>query len=660
MLTEFRTTDLIWDKANRKFYDNIEANESDQNGRRLTVQVLNQSVIEDLTNATLSLYWKSLNGNKGLDAFTAIDASKGLFEVHYTTGMLSNSGKLKAHLVLVDVEGRIISHEFTITVSKGIDDSAIESSDSFTALTTALATVNEYDKKIEDFKAETNAQLAHNTKQLGYTDKWENVKAWGAKANANFYNENDGNYYADASFTELSNDDTKAINDALLTGRNIRIPEGNYLITSPILSNKNDQKISGDGRDKTFIFCQGAINGIEKTENEIVRHITIEGLTINSDPTNKGEHGIKVINASRLTVRHVIINDFITGITEWAWVSELEHMYIGNTNTGFRILGGTSTTFKQCYANTSTNGFILGDLENEFGYGQLVLQYASFLNSASDHADEWAYKILGAQAVSFINCGSEYSGIGAYYIGDGKNSLGEQVAFSSVVIDNPFSLLNDAEVPLATDCFLKNAGRNNVIEIRGLADGAIRGTFNKLIDDIENSSSPVVIKHSNYPFKQNAATGGFAFEKGHLWGARSESRQSLPILSNTSKIINATNLAHKTAGNEMELFIFAPNDGDIATGHIDFYPLKWSDTVVPNPNRVTFFAQNVAGTLKAKINLPDDVVTSTNVQATSAGLTVFRLWLRFSSTANAADPYMTFVEAFSDQNSISQRTIVIK
>lgn len=140
----------MWDKANRKVYESLRASAGDNKGRKLSVQLVNDGVIEDLSGASLSLFWETKDkAYKGLDAFTAVDATKGEFEICYTTGMLSNEGTLNANLVLVDTSGRVVSEPFTITVFKGIDDDAIQSSDSFTALTEALAQVGTINNKAD-------------------------------------------------------------------------------------------------------------------------------------------------------------------------------------------------------------------------------------------------------------------------------------------------------------------------------------------------------------------------------------------------------------------------------------------------------------------------------------------------------------------------------
>src|SRR5699024_6364035 len=117
MLDDFRSQKLIWNMANNKIYEKIEAHQGDSNGRKLVVQITNSNVVDDLEGASLSLAW-SRKENQGLDAFTEVNLEKGIFEIYYTTEMLSNVGVLKSSLVLVDVNGRIESKPFDIDVMK--------------------------------------------------------------------------------------------------------------------------------------------------------------------------------------------------------------------------------------------------------------------------------------------------------------------------------------------------------------------------------------------------------------------------------------------------------------------------------------------------------------------------------------------------------------
>ena len=143
MLKEFRSIDVYWDKATRRIYEEIRSSSSDEKGRKLTVQIVNDGQIQDLTNVALNLYWETQDGeNRGLDPFEPLDAENGIYELYFRTGMLQHVGKLNAHLHLVDTTGAITSEPFTIFVFEGVDVDAVTSDDELSALTQALVQVN--------------------------------------------------------------------------------------------------------------------------------------------------------------------------------------------------------------------------------------------------------------------------------------------------------------------------------------------------------------------------------------------------------------------------------------------------------------------------------------------------------------------------------------
>ena len=148
-LDKFRETFVIWDKANRKVYEPLRVSGSDEKGRKLVVQVVNDGVIEDLTGTTLALAWETRSNVTGLDPFVAKKPKEGIFELFYTNRMLQNVGVLRGNFVLIDGTGRIVSEDFNITVFDKIDDSAAGSQAELSLLQRALSTVSGFDGRIE-------------------------------------------------------------------------------------------------------------------------------------------------------------------------------------------------------------------------------------------------------------------------------------------------------------------------------------------------------------------------------------------------------------------------------------------------------------------------------------------------------------------------------
>jgi len=186
MLADFRTQKIKWDKADNVINTGLSAHEGDQNGRKLALQITDGGEQEVLTGASVSLAWQTQKGDHyGLEAFTETDGEFGLFELVYPTGMLTNVGVLKASIVLVVDGSRLESREFSITVTRSnVNDAAVESENSFTALTEALVKVDSWNNDFEGFKLgweDTFSQLEAN-----YAPQLQDVTAQLAQTQQDF------------------------------------------------------------------------------------------------------------------------------------------------------------------------------------------------------------------------------------------------------------------------------------------------------------------------------------------------------------------------------------------------------------------------------------------------------------------------------------------
>ena len=124
-LDNFRTIELIWDKANKSIIKTIKTASSDTTGRYFSVKVLDGGQEVTLDNATLQLYWEHPNFNtSGTDDFDTVN-NGGLFKMTFSDEMLTNIGELNAHLVLTMSDGKITSDGFPIEVFKGADGGVV-------------------------------------------------------------------------------------------------------------------------------------------------------------------------------------------------------------------------------------------------------------------------------------------------------------------------------------------------------------------------------------------------------------------------------------------------------------------------------------------------------------------------------------------------------
>ena len=140
---EFYYQPIRIDTINTRVFADLIAKEGDANGRGLLLTLTENGLMKDTTGITLILKWEHTSvGNQGLDNFEAVDPSKGLYKITYPTEML-NRGKVNAFIQILDGGKNAGSRNIEITVDRGVgDDTAIASSDSFTALAQALIDVN--------------------------------------------------------------------------------------------------------------------------------------------------------------------------------------------------------------------------------------------------------------------------------------------------------------------------------------------------------------------------------------------------------------------------------------------------------------------------------------------------------------------------------------
>ena len=147
-LDNFRTIELIWDKANKSIIKTIKTASSDTTGRYLSVKILDGGQEVALNSASLQLYWEHPNFNtSGTDIFEVVNNS-GLFMLKFSQAMQSNVGTLDANLVLKLADGTITSDTFEIEVIKGSSSGVVIPSNGDSA---AIKAVRDAIDKLNNF-----------------------------------------------------------------------------------------------------------------------------------------------------------------------------------------------------------------------------------------------------------------------------------------------------------------------------------------------------------------------------------------------------------------------------------------------------------------------------------------------------------------------------
>lgn len=134
-LNEFRRSYIKLDKASQSYITPQYVKQGDYNGRELIVQITDGGAVKDMTGVSLELGWKHESiQNAGLEPFSELDVTQGLFKVAYPTELLNPGRVLCA--IRVSENGTVTnSMNFSVVVEKNpFDDTALVSDNAFTVL----------------------------------------------------------------------------------------------------------------------------------------------------------------------------------------------------------------------------------------------------------------------------------------------------------------------------------------------------------------------------------------------------------------------------------------------------------------------------------------------------------------------------------------------
>lgn len=165
------------DTINERFNKVPTAKEGDANGRGMIVVLTENGLVKNTTGVTLLFKWEHtrIAGAQGLEYFEPLDLTKGEYIVTYPTEM-NHEGYVKAEIRIIDNGKYAGSRNMKIQVEPSVgDDTAMESSNQFSALVTALMQVNSWNTTIDGKIVDWEADMAA-TKQL-YIDNMEEVES---------------------------------------------------------------------------------------------------------------------------------------------------------------------------------------------------------------------------------------------------------------------------------------------------------------------------------------------------------------------------------------------------------------------------------------------------------------------------------------------------
>ena len=107
---EFKTDKILIAHVNEKITKTFMAKMGDNSGRVLKVQITNEGEIIDMTGYSVYLLWAHESGtHKGIEAFTAVDATQGVYSLEYPATMLNHAGVLHAYIQVVNPDNDVVN-----------------------------------------------------------------------------------------------------------------------------------------------------------------------------------------------------------------------------------------------------------------------------------------------------------------------------------------------------------------------------------------------------------------------------------------------------------------------------------------------------------------------------------------------------------------------
>lgn len=136
----------------KKIYTKLKAVQGDSKSRYILVNLIDNNLYYDLSTVTVKIYGVKKDKTIFFNNATIVNATKGQFEIELTNQALAVAGDLKIQiLILGPNQEKLSTFSFFIEVVESIiDDTAIESSNEFTALITSLSKLEEWNGYFEE------------------------------------------------------------------------------------------------------------------------------------------------------------------------------------------------------------------------------------------------------------------------------------------------------------------------------------------------------------------------------------------------------------------------------------------------------------------------------------------------------------------------------
>lgn len=344
--------------SNQQITSNIRFSTQDEGSAKLTFYLYKDGVALPLNAVEGKLAMRMADGSIFRSNIVIVDKVNGVAEHSLTTEQIKHYGRVNAELYLNYENNQKMSvHRFSFTIERALIDADISLLaefyvDDFSNLRETInvmaeettATIQAVGESVEQAKGKAdetialiqqnkaakqsdldvaNTNLATTDEKVGPATEYGevpqsvaktisqrglNLKDFGAKGNANYYNALDGNWYIESTFSTPANDDTLAIKSAVAYIESTRAgkfiyPKGRFLVSDSVVHTKRALTVEGmNTHDSKLVVAKNFGGGVKKkpvlffyseSPSYAIDKITVRQLGFDATADNMDTRGIQ-------------------------------------------------------------------------------------------------------------------------------------------------------------------------------------------------------------------------------------------------------------------------------------------------------------------------------------------------------------------------------
>lgn len=343
MFNNFNNNRITINTADFKISNVFYANSDDANGRILEVQLTDNGLIADSTGYSLELGFSTSQNTTGLVSFTVVDYAQGLYKIEYPTSMMI-PGDVTCELRIFYLTNLTVSRSFIVNVSESvINEETITATNDFSALTTALGTINGFDIRITLLE-----QASDNATYLNHDANGDVTMPYFTDADK--LGGYDSSYYAKQADLDAIVADVTVDSEVILA-RNSNLYGAYGSLDARLEAIEGKEKTDIQGVNIAIANSETAIKDLAETTKSVIPDVKVSTYNRSSVLSSNAREGQMNVKVSGNTMKNEVVNgNFANGTTGW-----------NSTNS-------TSTSYMNTLTNTgngsSANSYIATDLPN--------------------------------------------------------------------------------------------------------------------------------------------------------------------------------------------------------------------------------------------------------------------------------------------------------